>query len=198
MRVVPALSVRGRALGWLARPFLWLSRYEIEVLGAARGPAVFVANRAGRLDPVVLAAAVRQPVLFADPAALMGLPDLAAESLRPLVASRVYGPRAKHAIRRVLEKGCSIVVFPESAIGEAAWRSRFRLDAFHAAVDTEVPVYPVAVSGTGHILESARHPALRKKAKVVIGEPLVPQGRDQREMVRLRDQARARIAEQAQ
>ena len=87
-----------------------------------------------------------------------------------------------------------MVVFPESPIGEAAERCRFRLDTFHAAVDTGTPVYPVAVSGTGHILESARHPALRRKVRVIFGEPLAPAGTDQREMVRLREQVRARIA----
>lgn len=194
-RVAPVRAVRGSVLGWLARPYLWLSGHQVEIRGSARGPAVLVANRAGRLDPVVLAAAMRGPVWFADPAALAGLPAAVADLLGPLVAAPVYGPRSKHALRRVLEKGYSVVVFPESSIGEAAQRSRFRLDAFHAAVDTGTPVYPVAVSGTGHILESARHPALQRKVRVVIGEPLAPEGGDQREMVRLREQVRVRIAE---
>ncbi len=189
-----ALPVPG-ALGWLARACLRLGRHELEVHGTVAGPAVLVSNRAGRIDPVVIAAALRRPVRFADPAALAGLPRSAAEALRRHVVASSCGTRAKHAIRRVLEKRGIVVVFPESAIGEAPRRSRFRLDAFHAAVDTGTPVYPVLVSGTEHILESARRPALRRRVNVTIGPPLAPQGSDLREMARLREQARARIAE---
>jgi acyl carrier protein len=191
VRVVPARSAVWR----LARAYLWLSRHDVEVQGALRGPAVLVSNRAGRLDPVVVAAAVRGPVWFADPAALAGLPRSSADLLRRLVAAPLYGPRAKHAIRRVLQKDGIVVVFPESAIGEAPRRSRFRLDAIHAAVDTASPLYPAAITGTEHILESARHPALRKKVKVVIGEPVWSRGRDVREIARLREDLRSRIAD---
>jgi acyl carrier protein len=183
--VAACLLSRLLPLGWVARPCLRLAGHEIRPRRAVRGPAVLVANRAGRLDPLVVAAAVGQPLRFADPGALAGLPPLVRDLLRPLVAAPFYGPRAKHALRRVLEKGGLVVVFPESAIGEPAWRSRFRLDAFHAAVDTQTPVYPVAVSGPG------------KKARVAVGEPVLPAAGDPREMVRLRDTVRARLAELA-
>jgi 1-acyl-sn-glycerol-3-phosphate acyltransferase len=181
--LVTCLLARLLPLGWVARPYLWLSGHQTDARGAVRGPAVLVANRAGRLDPLVVASAVRPPLRFADPGALAGLPPLVRDLLRPLVAAPIYGPRAKHAIRRVLEKGGLVVVFPESAIGEPAWRSRFRLDAFHAAADTQTPVYPVAVSGP------------RKRVRIVIGHPVLPSGGDPREMVRLRDAVRTRLAE---
>ena len=103
----------------------------------------------------------------------------------------------KEQIRRALENGCCVLVFPEGKTGAPAHRSRFRLDAFHAAVETSRPVHPVSVSGTSHLSEAAGHAPLRKKVRIVIGEAIYAGAREQREMIRLRDQAREVIGRSA-
>ncbi|MGO9271642.1 MAG: AMP-binding protein [Terriglobia bacterium] len=143
--------------------------------------AVLMASLAGPLDPLVLAAALPLRFLFADPAAIAGLPRSVTFLLRPLVAppinnqvnGQVKGPTndrtngqlpapnapdgsaLQQVIRHALENGCSVLVFPESAPGAAPYRSRFRLDAIRAAAETSSPVYPVTVRGTsGHAVGS--------------------------------------------
>jgi 1-acyl-sn-glycerol-3-phosphate acyltransferase len=195
------LAPRSRALHWGARCFLWLGGHRIDVHGAADlnldGPSVLVANRAGRVDALVLAAAIPSPLLLADSGALSSLPPAASALLSPLVVPPVPGETAppggtmKQRIRQALEGGFSVAVFAEGRIGEAPHLSRFRLDAFHAAVETSTPVRPIALAGTSHLLGG--HPALRKKARVVLGDPLFPEAREHREIVRLRDRVREQI-----
>ena len=192
-----------RSLRWGARCFLWLTRLEMEVQGGGHlqlgRPAILVANQAGRADALVLASALRARLLFADAATLAGLPPLAASLLRPLVVSAVPGELApaggtlKQRIRQAVQNGHAVVVFPEGRIGEPAHLSRFRLDAFHAAVETGAPVHPIGILGTSHLLGSAAHPALRKRAKIIVGAALHPQGSNQREIVALRDRVREAI-----
>jgi len=191
IRVTPR-QARGRIFRWGSRCFLALGGHECETQGEVLGTAVLVANHAGSLDPLVVAAAVGRPLVLADTAALAALPATVAKLLAPMAAGEP-GPKLRERLREALEQGCSVLVFPDGRIGEPAHRLRFRLDAFQAAVETGTPVTPVAVAGTSHLLESARHPALRKKSKIVMGAPIAPQSADRREIVRLRDRVREEL-----
>ncbi len=195
LRVLPAGAAAALARA-AARVFLRLTGCEVEVhgsLAASTPPAVVVANRAGRLDPLLLLASLPTPLVFADASALAALPAATAFFLRPLLASPASAS-PKDRIRAALDAGRWILVLPESPAGEPPYRNRFRLDAFHAAVESGAPLYPVAILGTSHLLAPAAHPALRKKPKIVAGERLLPEQRDRREMVRLRDAVREEIA----
>ncbi|MBI3665937.1 MAG: AMP-binding protein [Acidobacteria bacterium] len=206
MRVLPGRRTAGRIFRWGARIFLGLRRYEIEAEGCdhvqADQPAILVSNHPGRLDPFVLATVAPVPFLFADSGGIAHLPRAVAACLRPLVVPAVRGETAppggtlKQRIRQALERGHSVLVFPEGRVGEPAHRNRFRLDAFHAAVETSAPVYPIAVLGTSHML--AGHPALRKNVRIVIGEALLPEVKDRREIVLLRDRVREAIVQNEQ
>ena len=175
--------------------------------------AVLVAGRTGQLDPLLLAAALPQPFLISDPAALAGLPSAAAFLLRPLVASGGVGNRESgvggraalgQRIRRALETGCSVLVFPDSAPGASAYRSRFRLDAFRAAAATSSPIFPVAVWGTLDSVAAHRpsdwanqesegdDSGRPRRAEVRVGEPIQP-GVDC-DLAAIRQQVRERIA----
>jgi len=193
--------------------------------GQVSPAAVLMASRAGRLDPLVLAAALPQRFLFSDSAALAGLTRATQFLLRPLVISPTNGPinglsnpkgkgqaqpsnvtgggSLQQAIRRALEEGCSVLVFPESALGAAPYQSRFRLDAIRAAAETSSPIYPVTVRGTpGHALgfgdddrdEELRGDGLARgmRAEVRVGEPVRPRAGD--DHAAIRQQVRARIA----
>ncbi len=207
VRVLPNRRLGARVFQWGARAFLWLSRYELDVHGAGNiglgqsdpsRPFILVANHPGLLDPVVLGAALPTPFLFAGAGPLTALPPTIAELLGPLVIAPVRGETAppggtaRQRILQALGRGYSVLVFPEGRIGEPTHRNRFRLDAFHAAAEASVPLYPIAALGTSHML--AGHPALRKKARIAVGEAIRPQAADRREIVRLREQVRETIA----
>jgi 1-acyl-sn-glycerol-3-phosphate acyltransferase len=165
--------------------------------------AVLVANRASRLDPLVLAAGLPSPYLIADSGAVAALPHNAAFLLKPLLLAPLKGEVSppggtlRQRIRRALEEGYSVLVFPDGPAGVPARLSRFRLDAIHAAVVTSSPIVPIGVRGTSLILEAARNSNgdLRESdARIHIGERIRPETTDQRELVRLRERIREAIA----
>jgi 1-acyl-sn-glycerol-3-phosphate acyltransferase len=70
----------------------------------------------------------------------------------------------------------------------------FRLGAFKAAVDVQCPVIPVGLRGPREVLPADRWLPRRAAITVTIGTPIIPEGRDWREVVRVRDAARAAVA----
>lgn len=73
-------------------------------------------------------------------------------------------------------------------------RSRYRLDAFHAAALTGRPLVPVGMRGTAQVL-GPRKLGVHHEARVIVGKPIDTSRCDQRELVDLRDRVRAEIAE---
>ncbi len=186
LQVLP-LRWGGRVLHWSARWFLFATGQEVEVAGLekleADRPAVLVANHPGRLDALILAAALPETFLLSDSGALASL-----RLLEPLVVEPLTGNQAppggtqKQRIQRGLAAGHSVVVFPEGPRGEPAWRCRFRLDGFHAALETGAPVHPVAI----------------RRANVTVGEAIQPEPENRREVIRLREAVREALGRLAQ
>jgi 1-acyl-sn-glycerol-3-phosphate acyltransferase len=178
-------------------------------------PAVLFANRAGDLDPLVLAATVPSSFLIADSSALASLPSEMRWLLDPLVVPPVNGdavPRGgtlRERIRRALEAGHSVLVLPDGPPGAPASLSRFRLDALHAALETGSPMRAVAVLGTSTIRRQSRSRKLATRkwkaetgnsqlgnltAEVRLGEPFFAEGMDHSEVAALRERVREALA----
>jgi 1-acyl-sn-glycerol-3-phosphate acyltransferase len=91
--------------------------------------------------------------------------------------------------------GRNVLVFPEGTFTASTGLRPFRLGAFKAAVEAQVPVLPLALRGTRRVLRGNRllpHPG---PIRLWVGEPLVPEGTGWHAVVDLRDRAAARIAE---
>lgn len=73
----------------------------------------------------------------------------------------------------------------------------FRLGAFKAAVDAMCPIVPIALRGTRAVLPADSFRFRHAPIGVVIGSPLMPREQAWREIVRLREEARATIAREA-
>ena len=187
-----------------ARWLLRLTRPGVKVEAAERmgglAPAVLVANRAGRLDALVLAAALPCPFLLADGGEIAFMPRRAAALLKNLAVEPVPGEMhppggsLRDRIRRALAAGHSVLVFPDSAPGSPAHLSRFRLDAFHAALLASRPLVPIGVRGTSRLLDQAS-PGIHHLARITVGSPLDPGSGNGRRLVVLREQIRSAVAE---
>src|SRR5437870_1966779 len=159
-RLAPGSETPARVIQRASRLVLRSSRRQATLEGADRlargGPAVLVANRAGRFDPLVVAAALPQTTSIADPAFLSPLPRAVVFLLKPLVLDPVYGEVSppggtlRQRIRHALEDGRSVLVFPDGPPGVPAHLSRFRLDALHAALETSTPIYPIGIQADGN------------------------------------------------
>ncbi|HLI34446.1 MAG TPA: AMP-binding protein, partial [Terriglobia bacterium] len=206
-----------------ARCILRWGNHQIRLVGQSefdRGkPALLIANRAGHLDPLVAAARIPFPFRFADGAVLGELPSPAAFLLRMLVASPLGehreppGGTMRQRIERCLKGQLSVVVLPEGPVGAPPARSRFRLDALHAALDTNSPIYPVLFHGTEGLAWPDRKSEARthsseigmdgssadaardgQSPRVIIGEAIRPAANSHYDMILLRERIREALA----
>jgi 1-acyl-sn-glycerol-3-phosphate acyltransferase len=89
-------------------------------------------------------------------------------------------------VRRALDAGAVVAIFPEAAYGlREGELLAFKKGFAHFATDTGVPVLPVALTGTKDLW-------LRKRIELRIGAPIATDGLTVDDLV---DLARARVAE---
>ena len=204
-----------------ARVILRLGGHSVRVvekLQAVRGgPAVWISNRAGHLDPLVAAAYLPGWFRFADARVLRDLPPAACFLLEPLLVLAVSsadsppGGTLRERIQQTLERGCPVLVFPDGPVGAPPTRSRFRLEAFHAATSASTPIRPVRFQGTEGILwpdgeweakvrssqiglESSGEPGRDASPKLVIGDAIQPESGGREDMTQLREFVRESLA----
>ena len=204
LTVGPRGSWVDRLIGGWCRALFALAGCRVRVSGNTRladvGPAVNVGNHASYLDPVLVMATLPGRRRFATKRGLSRYPFLGAAIRKgehiPIekaeLSQRIEGASA---ILEPLRAGQSLFVFPEGTFDATPRLLPFRLGAFRAAVETGRPVVPVAIRGTRHILPAFAWLLRPGRITVTIGEPLRPEGTDWREIVRLRDEARAFISE---
>ena len=206
--VVLAIGPRGhwttRLLGGWTRGLLAVAGCPVEVVGRDRveglETAVWVANHASYLDPVLMMAILPVKLRFAAKGRLASYPLLGTAIRKGQHITIEKGDQTQRiagagAVVTPLERGESLFVFPEGTFVATPGLLPFRLGAFRAAVETGRPVVPVAISGTRRIFPA--HTLLLRPGRitVTIGEPLSPTKDDWKEIVRLRDAARTAIQE---
>jgi 1-acyl-sn-glycerol-3-phosphate acyltransferase len=108
--------------------------------------------------------------------------------------------RQAEELNAALKRRESLVVYPEDTFTAMVGIRPFQLGAFKAAVDTQRPICPVAVSGARRILRD--HTYLPKPGRITVtfGPLVMPDraaGDDWREIVRLRDETREIIGRNA-
>jgi 1-acyl-sn-glycerol-3-phosphate acyltransferase len=105
------------------------------------------------------------------------------------------GTTSAAALAAALDAGESLFIFPEGTFIRAPGTMPFRLGAFQAAVDKQVPVVPIALRGTRMVWPDETWLMRPAPLIVAIGDPIVPARVGWPEMVRLRDAARPWIAD---
>lgn len=202
---LPTLQLRRAAARSGARLLLALTGLMPRTDGLSRlmaalrnGPVVIVANHASYLDGLVLTAVL--PPVFAFVAKrelrrhpLSGPP---LTRLGALFVERFDAARGAEDGRRAverLERGESLVFFPEGTFSEAPGLLPFRLGAFLAAAKAKAAVIPLAIRGTRQLLPGERRWPRRHPLTVSIASPVSPDGADWPAILRLRDEARAAI-----
>ena len=189
-------SVHRIAEGW-GRAIFWLSPgWRISVAGRGflkpSGTYLIVANHQSVFDIMALYHLHRQfkwvakAELFSIP--IMGWAMSAARYVQLRRGKSSSIRETYNQARRYIRGGMSVVFFPEGTRSHTAIVQPFKNGAFKLAIETGVPVVPVAVSGTRDLLPRQHMRfALKARVRVQALPPIDPRAYGPEEFDRLRD-----------
>jgi len=175
--------------------------WRLEVRGKEklpwRGGAVLAANHASLIDILVLFGLFR-PYKWVSKASNFRLPFVGWNMRLNGYVSLVRGDRASVVAMlaecsRLLRGGNPVLFFPEGTRSRDGSLGSFKDGAFELAVEHDVPLFPIAVHGTGRALP--RHGVVLEEhvdARVEVLDPLHPC--EYAGAADLRDEAHRRIA----
>jgi 1-acyl-sn-glycerol-3-phosphate acyltransferase len=169
----------------LAAPELFgIDRLE-DLRSLEEPPAViFTPNHHSHLDTLLMAVAVPQPwrhKLVVAAAAdyfftsrLKGTSAAIALNAFP-IEREVTGRKSSDELRRLLDTGWSLVIYPEGGRSPDGWGQEFKGGAAYLSIRTGAPVVPVFIDGTGAIFGKGMKRPKPGRTKVAFGRPLVPE-----------------------
>lgn len=86
----------------------------------------------------------------------------------------VTGRKSSDELRRLLDTGWSLVIYPEGGRSPDGWGQDFKGGAAYLSNRTGAPIVPVFIDGTGAIFGKGMKKPKAGKSKVVFGSPLWP------------------------
>jgi 1-acyl-sn-glycerol-3-phosphate acyltransferase len=186
-----------------ARAFFRLAGIPLRVLDAEHlpaGPCVVVANHASYLDGVVLKAALPARFSFVIKKEVARVP-LAGSVLRRIGSefvdrfNRHAGGMDARRLFKAAETGQALAFFPEGTFLAQPGLGKFHTGAFAIAARAELPIVPIAIRGTRHILPSGRFLPRWGRVYIQVLPALAPATdlEPAAAIAQARDQSRARI-----
>ena len=174
---------RGHTAHWCARTWSWLilatTGVQVHVTGAKRVPSdcayVFVSNHQSIYDIPILFATLPFQLRIIAKASLGAFPVLGWHlryTGHLLVNRGRPGAAALNLVARLIERGHSLLVFPEGTRSISGQVGRFRGGVFLMAVEADLPVVPVAVIGSRHVMLKGRLMTCPGEVEVVMHKPI--------------------------
>jgi len=167
---------------WVAVRTLLRPLFCFRVEGLERfpaGPAVLIANHPSALDPLFLAAAVPERLLFLAAAEFFALPAVGwvmrTYGSIPVRRGEVDAAAVRGALL-ALEGGRKVAVFPEGRVTPQPDGRPVHRGAALLAARAGVPMVPVAIAGTGRVFPLGAWFPRPGRVTVRIGPPLPPPG----------------------
>jgi 1-acyl-sn-glycerol-3-phosphate acyltransferase len=146
---------RSAVLAGDINPF-WTLRIVDKVRPDPAVPHVFVANHRSNADAFLIARLPWEMKLLAKKSVmripLLGWQMRTAGDIPIVRGDRESRHRAMEELRRRLDRGASVFLFPEGTRSEDGTLGPFREGAFRLAIEAGVDVVPLAISGTEHAL----------------------------------------------
>jgi 1-acyl-sn-glycerol-3-phosphate acyltransferase len=155
----------------------------LDVLSRIEGPVIFVANHASHLDtPLIL---LSLPDEWRRRTAVAAAADYFFDTWWRAVGSAMVfntfpidrrGGTMATTPGDVLDKGWSLVIYPEGTRSKDGWVGRFQLGAAYLATRYGVPVVPIAHRGTFAAMPRGQNWPSRGRRQLTLrfGEPIVP------------------------
>lgn len=99
-----------------------------------------------------------------------------------------------NAAKERIVNGTSVLFFPEGTRSPDGHLGRFKRGAFKFALDLELPILPVTIVGTRHVLPAGSTRLFPGRARLVIHEPVSTAGVGEKDIPELVQQVRSAIA----
>jgi 1-acyl-sn-glycerol-3-phosphate acyltransferase len=162
-------------------------------------PVILAANHSSYLDALVLLAHVPRDMGIVAKSEVLGWPIVGTfvrKAGHPTVDRWEFRKSVadSRAIARRLGTGEAVLFFPEGTFVRAAGLRPFRMGAFEIAGEADVPIVPVAISGTRRALPPGRPLPRPGHVRVWIGPALAPEGAAWPAVIGLRDKVFEAIA----
>lgn len=162
-------------------------------------PMIFVSNHQSYADAVLLTSILPTNVLFVGKKELFSVPILSTLfrklgyiSVNKNIISQ--GLEDMKDVEIALKKGFSVLIFAEGTFNYAAGLRPFKLGAFKIAAELNIPICPLALSGTRYFLRGNEYWMLPHKFNFTASKPIYSKGKSFADIVRLKEETRAEIA----
>ncbi len=195
-----------------ARLMLFVARIPVNIQNedvlhawANSGPWIFAPNHSSYLDIVAIVASLPANVRYVVKGEALQMPFFGLLVRRGgQFAFDRSDPQARieqaREVNTALERGESVVIYPEGTFTAVAGLRPFQLGAFKAAAETQRPICPVAVRGARQMLRDGTYLPRPGHIMMVFGPLVIPDaaaGANWQEVVRLRDLMREIIGRSA-
>ncbi|CAB4551416.1 MAG: 1-acyl-sn-glycerol-3-phosphate acyltransferase [Actinobacteria bacterium] len=147
-------------------------------------PLIFAPNHYSHLDTLLMSVAVPEPwrgkLMVAAAADYFfdkrwkGAASALALNALP-IDREVTGRKSADLIRRLIEDGYSLVIYPEGGRSPDGWGQEFKGGAAYLSIRTGAAVVPVFIDGTGAIFGKGMKRPKPGTSRVVFGRPLRPE-----------------------
>ena len=198
-RYVPGLIFRKIAVAMAVVNPLWHFRYSGALPQDPRRPYVVVSNHESFSD-ILLISHLPWEMKWLSKAELFRIPILGWMMwlVGDIPVKRGFGPSALEAMarcRKVLESRVSVMIFPEGTRSKTAELLPFKDGAFRLAIESGVPILPLAVSGTSTALRKHDWRFGKSVAEVRVLPPVETAGLGPADIPALKARVRTMIVE---
>jgi 1-acyl-sn-glycerol-3-phosphate acyltransferase len=108
-----------------------------------------------------------------------------------LVDRRNPGPDIVRKMKRLVRESHSLIVFPEGTRSVDGVIGRFKKGTFIVAIDAQLPVVPVTISGSRHVMKKGRMMVCPGEVALTVHEPISTAGIGRDEVMNFAERVRA-------
>ncbi|MBA3295401.1 MAG: 1-acyl-sn-glycerol-3-phosphate acyltransferase [Acidobacteria bacterium] len=162
---------------------------------------VFASNHQSIYDIPIVFASIPAQLRIVAKASLGRIPFMGWHLHRAghlLVDRRNPGPDIVRKMARLVREGSSLIVFPEGTRSVDGAVGRFKKGSFAVAVDAQLPVVPVSVAGSRHVMQKGRLMVCPGDVLLTVHAPLPTRGLPRHEVAPFADRVRSIVAPAAQ
>ncbi len=182
--------------------FSGLIPYTIYPEGRFKFPSssIVVANHTSYLDILFSVFYVKKAAIYMGKAELLKIPlfniffkyiDIPVRRQNPIDAARAFEKASEW-----LDKGYSVIIFPEGTISSKGILKPFKNGAFKLAIQKKVPIVPAVNLNNWHLLENGgffKTNGFPGIARIVVGKPIDTSSYSEENLLDLRNKVRAFI-----